>query len=126
VSGTRILLVDDEPALVRLLETFLKQRGFAVDACPGSAEALEKFAAAADRYQLVIADINMPGLAGDAMALRCAAMNGAVRILLTSGLPFNTDVFPPGIRERAAFLQKPFLPKMVIEAIERLLAGSRS
>jgi len=121
VSSLRILLVDDEPALVRLLETFLRQRGFAVDACPGSAEALEMFAVAPQDYQLIIADINMPGLAGDAMALECAAMSGSVRILLTSGLPFNTDVFPPGIRERSAFLQKPFLPRMVIEAIERLL-----
>lgn len=121
MSSLRILLVDDEPALVRLLETFLRQRGFAVDACPGSAEALEMFAVAPQDYQLIIADINMPGLAGDAMALECAAMSGSVRILLTSGLPFNTDVFPPGIRERSAFLQKPFLPRMVIEAIERLL-----
>jgi DNA-binding response OmpR family regulator len=123
VSSLRILLVDDEPALVRLLETFLRQRGFAVDACAGSAEALEMFAAAPQRYQLIIADINMPGLAGDAMALECAAMSGSVRILLTSGLPFSTHLFPPGIRERSAFLQKPFLPKMVMEAIERLLAG---
>ena len=123
MSSVRILLVDDEPALVRLLETFLRQRGFAVDACPGSAEAIGMFAAAPQRYQLIIADISMPGLAGDAMALECAAMSGSVRILLTSGLPFNTDRFPPGIRERSAFLQKPFLPKMMIEAIERLLAG---
>jgi len=121
VSGTRILLVDDEPALVRLLETFLRQRGFEVDAFSGSAEALEKFTVAAGSYQLVIADITMPGLAGDVMALQCAALSSAVRILLTSGLPFNTDLFPAGVRERCAFLQKPFLPKMVIEAIERLL-----
>jgi len=122
VSAVQILLVDDEPALVRLLETFLKQRGFAVDACAGSAEAIRMFAAAPQRYQLIIADINMPGLAGDSMALECAAMSDSVRILLTSGLPFSTDLFPPGVRERSAFLQKPFLPKMVIEAIERLLA----
>lgn len=124
MSAVHILLVDDEPALVRLLETFLRQRGFSVDACPGSAEAIGMFSAAPGRYQLLIADINMPGLAGDAMALECAALSGSVRILLTSGLPFNTDVFPPGIRERSAFLQKPFLPKMMMEAIERLMGNS--
>ena len=123
MSETRILLVDDEPALVRLLETFLKQRGFGVDAFQGSAAALEKFTAAPGRYHLIIADITMPGLAGDAMALQCAGLSASVRILLTSGLPFNTDVFPPGIRERSAFLQKPFLPKMVMDSIERLLGG---
>lgn len=120
-AEARILLVDDEPALVRLLETFLKQRGYEVDACPGSAEALERFAAAPTRYQLVLADINMPGVAGDVLGVQIAEMNDSVRILLTSGLPFSTESVPAEIRDRFAFLQKPFLPRMVIEAIDQLL-----
>ena len=113
--------MDDEPALVRLLQTFLKQRDFEVDACLGSAEALEKFTAAPERYGLLIADVNMPGTSGDALALRIAGISDSVRILLTSGLPFNTERFPDGVRARAAFLQKPFLPRMMVEAVEGLL-----
>ena len=103
------------------MERFLTQRGFEVDACLGSAEALEKFAAAPERYGLVIADVNMPGMPGDELALLLAGRSDSVRILLTSGLPFGTDNFPDGVRQRAAFLQKPFLPKMIIEAVEQLL-----
>jgi DNA-binding response OmpR family regulator len=121
VARASILLVDDEPALVRLLETFLKQRDFEVDACLGSAEALRKFSAAPQRYGLLIADVNMPGTPGDALALRIAGISDTVRILLTSGLPFSTDRFPAGVRARAAFLQKPFLPRMIMEAVDRLL-----
>jgi len=123
VARRRILLVDDEPSLVRLLEKFLIQRGFEVDACGGSSEALEKFTATPDIYGLLIADVNMPGIAGDELALLIAGLNDSVRILLTSGLPFNTERFPEGVRERAAFLQKPFLPRMIVEAVERLLAS---
>jgi DNA-binding response OmpR family regulator len=123
VARATILLVDDEPSLVRLLEKFLIQRDFEVDACLGSAEALEKFTATPQRYELVIADVNMPGLAGDDLVLLMAGMNDSVRILLTSGLPFSTERFPEGVRSRAAFLQKPFLPKMIIEAMEKLLRG---
>lgn len=121
MARASVLLVDDEPSLVRLLETFLKQRGFEVDACLGSAEALEKFTAAPQRYELVIADVTMPGIPGDELGLRIAGISDSVRILLTSGLPFSTERFPAGVRARAAFLQKPFLPRMIIEAVERLL-----
>ena len=117
-----ILLVDDEPSLVRLLEKFLTQRGFDVEACTGSAEALEKFSAAPARYSLLIADINMPGVPGDELALRIAELSSSVRILLTSGLPYNTDRFPAGVRERSSFLQKPFLPRMIVEAVESLVS----
>ena len=117
-----ILLVDDEPSLVRLLEKFLTQRGFDVEACIGSAEALEKFSSSPAKYSLLIADVNMPGMPGDEMALRIAELSSSVRILLTSGLPYNTDRFPAGIRERALFLQKPFLPRMIVEAVESLVS----
>lgn len=123
MARATVLLVDDEPSLVRLLEKFLIQRDFEVDACLGSAEALEKFTATPQRYELVIADVNMPGLAGDDLVLLMAGMSDSVRILLTSGLPFSTERFPEGVRSRAVFLQKPFLPKMIIEAVEKLLRG---
>jgi len=115
--------VDDEPSLVRLLDRFLTQRGFQVDSCLGSAEALEKVAAAPARYALVIADVNMPGMPGDELALLIAGLSDSVRILLTSGLPFSTASFPDGVRQRAAFLQKPFLPKMIVDEVEKLLAA---
>ncbi len=118
--------MDDEPSLVRLLEKFLTQRGFDVEACGGSAEALEKFTAAPQRYELVIADVNMPGITGDELVLRIAGISDSVRILLTSGLPFSTERFPAGVRKRAAFLQKPFLPRMIIEAVDKLLTSGPS
>jgi len=120
VAHGAILLVDDEPSLVRLLDKFLTQRGFEVDACTGSAEALDKFAAAPERYRLLIADVNMPGVPGDELAVRIAGLSDSVLILLTSGLPYNTGKFPEGVRARAAFLQKPFLPRMIIDAVDNL------
>ena len=42
--------------------------------------------------------------------------------LVCSGSEFFTSTLPPGVRDRVGFLQKPFVPKMLAEAIERLLA----
>ena len=118
--------MDDEPSLVRLLETFLRQRGFEVDGCCGSAEALERFRAAPQRYALVIADVNMPGIPGDELGLQMAGISEPLRLLLTSGLPFTTESLPDNVRRRAAFLQKPFLPRMVIDAVNKLLGSAAS
>lgn len=124
----RILLVDDEVMLVRLLETFLCQRGYDVDACTTPTAALDLFTAAPERYDLVMADVTMPAMSGDELVRRIARVSETVPILLTSGFPFNVEQFPAGIQSRTLFLQKPFLPRMVIQAIARLTRddGSRA
>ena len=58
----RILVVDDEPDLVRALERGLKREGYAVDTALSGEEALAK--ASWNPYDLVCLDLNMPGLDG--------------------------------------------------------------
>ncbi|MBL89916.1 MAG: DNA-binding response regulator [Actinobacteria bacterium] len=58
----RILVVDDEPDLVKALERGLKQEGYAVDTATSGEEALAK--ASWNPYDLVCLDLNMPGLDG--------------------------------------------------------------
>ncbi len=124
----RILLVDDELMLVKLLETFLRQRGYDVEACTTAAAALDLFTAAPERYDLVMADVRMPEMSGDELVRRIARVSDSVRIVLTSGLPFDVEQFPRGVQSRTCFLQKPFLPRMVIQAITGLMPddGSRA
>ncbi len=62
MTGSRILLVDDEPQIRRALRSTLSALGFVVaDASTGEA-ALEKLRA--EKFDLVLLDINMPGLSG--------------------------------------------------------------
>jgi DNA-binding NtrC family response regulator len=112
-SGTRILAVDDEPALLQLLEKYLKRLGYQVEACSGAREALERFAARPHHYTLLLVDLNMPDI------------DARVRVLLCSGYPFDPHMLPEPMRDRVRFLQKPFAPKMLAQAIEELL-GSES
>ena len=57
---SRILLVEDEPALRTGTEQFLRQRGFTVLTAASGEEALEKFA----RADVIILDIMLPGMSG--------------------------------------------------------------
>ncbi len=54
----RLLVVDDDPLIVNSLAEFLKLEGYAVDTAPDGAHAIEMLAA--NRYNLVLTDVNMP------------------------------------------------------------------
>jgi two-component system KDP operon response regulator KdpE len=62
VNGSRILVVDDEPQLRRALRSTLSALGFVVAGAETGEAALEKLRE--DRFDLVLLDINLPGLSG--------------------------------------------------------------
>ena len=62
MSASRILVVDDEPQIRRVMRTTLAARGYEVDDARSGEDALEKLRAG--RYDLVLLDINMPGMGG--------------------------------------------------------------
>ena len=122
MTNTRILLVEDELPLLQLLERYLTRVGFAVTAYSGSVEALRDFEAAPGKYDLVIADLGMPEISGDAMLKRMLEIKPDLLILICSGSQYYVSNLPKALEKQVAFLQKPFLPKMMMEAIESLQA----
>jgi len=124
VGRAKILLVDDEPALLQLLQRYLQRVGFDVETQSSSVQALAEFEAASGRYDLVIADLGLPGMPGDTMVMRMLDIQPKLLVLICSGSLFPTSSLPKALERQVGFLQKPFLPKMMLEAIERLLANS--
>jgi DNA-binding NtrC family response regulator len=115
MGTARILLVDDEAPLLDLLKRYLERLGYEVEACLTPAEALKSFAADPWRYSLVLTDLTLPGMKGDEMIAQMRGVTPKLRVIIVSGYPYK----PKG--KRTAFLQKPFLPKMLAEQIEELL-----
>lgn len=115
MPGARILLVDDEAPLLDLLKRYLERLGYEVEASLTPAEALKSFAADPAGYSLVLTDLTLPGMRGDEMIAQMLAIAPKLRVIIVSGYPYQ----PKG--KRMAFLQKPFLPKMLADQIEELL-----
>jgi DNA-binding NtrC family response regulator len=115
----RILLVDDEPALLRLMQTYLNRLGYDVEACSDAKSALEVFESKS--FDLVVADVTLPDRSGQDMAIEMANEDPKLRVLVCSGYPVQMTSIPAGTRERFASLQKPFLPNMLASTIEGLL-----
>ncbi len=96
VSGSpvKILLVEDEPPLLQLIEKYLQRLGFEVETHLKSFDALRNFEAAPDRYGMVIADLGMPDLPGDTLLTRMLEIRPDLRILVCSGSPFFIENLP--------------------------------
>ena len=70
--ASKILVVDDEPHLRRVVSLYLRARHYEVDTAENGLEAIQKVAD--DRPDLVIADIGIPA----STVMNCAAVSGVI------------------------------------------------
>src|SRR5260370_14445071 len=122
MGATRILLVDDEIALAGLIEKYLLRMGFEVHSMTDSRAALEQFQETQPPFQIVIADMNMPDLSGEDLLRAIFKSNAAVRGILCSGYAQAGGALERDFHDRVDFLQKPFLPKMLADTVQRLIS----
>ena len=124
MNPVRILLVEDEKALLSLLQRHLERAGYSVVACLSAELALEAIESPGWQPDLLIADETLPGESGTNLAI--LLMNRFPRLvaLLCSGHPLFLESLPQPLRPRAAILQKPYLPAMLQSAISDLLSAT--
>jgi DNA-binding NtrC family response regulator len=115
----RLLLVDDEAVLVDLLKKYLERMGYEVDACTSPEEALTLYQADPQRYALVLTDLTLPGINGEEMLDRMRASYPGLKAIVSSGYHYQPR------SKQIGFLQKPYLPKMLADSIEKIL-GEKS
>jgi DNA-binding NtrC family response regulator len=115
-----ILVVDDEAALLRLMIGYLSRLGYSAHGCGTAAEAAEIFAAGSLVISVAVVDLSLPDRQGDDLAAELLRTHPDLRVILCSGYPVTTDVFPQEMRPRVGVLQKPFIPNMLVREIERL------
>ncbi len=121
----RILVVDDETALLRLFEKFLSHYGYQVDSCERATDALLLLEKAPDDYQVVVADLTMPGMSGEEMVDRMMALKPSLHAILCSGYPVSLEQWDR-FAGQISFLQKPFQPKALAEEIRRVIGNTGS
>lgn len=126
MATARILLVEDEPPLLQLVQKYLERQGFEVDPHSSSISALRSLEQAPGRYDLVMADLGLSDIRGDELLMKMLEIQPGLLGLICSGSEFFVSKLPPSLQDRVAFLQKPFVPKELAETIQRLLAQRNS
>jgi DNA-binding response OmpR family regulator len=124
MAALRILLVDDEPALVALLVRQLERSGHAVRPFLSAELALSALDAGDWTPDLLIVDYVLPGQSGTTLAGLLLDRFPGLVCLISTGHSLSLDDLPPARRARTGILQKPFSPKELEAAIGDALAGT--
>jgi signal transduction histidine kinase/ActR/RegA family two-component response regulator len=122
----RLLLVDDEPALVRLGHAVLTQLGYDVAAYTSSIEALAAFQAAPHHFDLVITDYTMPQMTGDALTRALRGLRPDIPIILETGFSHTMDAEQAAALGIDAFLLKPWTVLELARTVAQVLAQRRT
>ncbi len=118
----RVLVVDDEPAVRKLLARILRSRGYDVFETEDAHSALALMNSANKPMDLVVTDIVMPSMSGVRLAEQIRAQWPSVKILFVSGFP-SADAIPASELPYSALLGKPFTPDEIEAKVRELLDG---
>jgi two-component system cell cycle sensor histidine kinase/response regulator CckA len=120
--GESILIAEDDIAVRRVAERILGGAGYEVTSAGGGAEALELLDAPSSSFDLLLADVVMPGMRGDDLARRAISMRPGLHVMFMSGYSDNappSDLGPSS--GRVAFIDKPFDAGTLLERLREML-----
>ncbi|MGE0709567.1 MAG: protein kinase [Planctomycetota bacterium] len=120
-GGLLVAVVDDDELARRLTRDVLRARGHRVELFDDAARALEALAAPEAGYEVVISDLRMPGLGGDALCQALRARLGLLcpPVVVVSGAQDEEEVgraLDAGARH---YVRKPFSPGELAAIVER-------
>ncbi len=123
VGGGTILLVDDDPTVLRVGARMLGSSGYDVLTAEGGEEAIRVFADRAKDIGCVILDLTMPQLSGEQTFRELQEIDASVPVVLSSG--FNRGDVENRIPSSgfAGFLKKPYSLKDLRTCLREILAG---
>jgi signal transduction histidine kinase/ActR/RegA family two-component response regulator len=126
-SGTEtILVVDDEPVILDLAETILARFGYTVIRAESGEQALALLASQAKSVDLVILDLNMPGMGGHSCLETLKARYPDLPVLIASGYSPNGSVRDTLSAGAAGFIGKPYQLKEMLKIVRDIIDAESS
>jgi CheY-like chemotaxis protein len=120
IAAAKILVVDDDADVRRVLVESVESLGHQVVEADCGPTALERLSA--DRFDLLIVDFAMPGMTGAEVAEAARADRSDLPILFVSGYS-DTDAIERVAGKQASILRKPFLMNDLQAALSKALAS---
>lgn len=122
MEGLKILVVDDESRMRKLVKDFLVKEGFAVLEASNGEEAVDVFMSTKN-IALIILDVMMPKLDGYGVAQEIRKISMVPIIMLTAKSDEKDEIkgFELGIDE---YITKPFSPKILVARVQAVLRRS--
>jgi CheY-like chemotaxis protein len=115
--GRRALVVEDEPVVRKLIVKLLEREGFECAPCETGDQAIT--AIEAGRFDLVVADKNLPGASGIEVLRRVRRRDLETRVVITTGYPSESSV----VEAMALGVDDYFLKPLDVEALRATILG---
>jgi DNA-binding NtrC family response regulator len=115
--GAGVLVVDDEAEVLDLMVDTLEGEGYSAVPCPSGRDALS--ALRAFRFEVIVSDMMMPGLTGLDLLKAVKDAGQDVEVILVSAYAAADIAAEAWARGAAAYLEKPFMPEDLIDAVGR-------
>ncbi len=122
-EGLNVLLVEDSPIIQRMAATILRSAGHAVLTASDGWEAMELFCRHLARIDLVVLDLLIPQLDGQAVMDQVRALRGEVPVLLTTGWSDHATLHRVRHDPFCRLLSKPYRADQLTSAVAGLAAG---
>jgi PAS domain S-box-containing protein len=121
LRGRKLLIVDDEESIREIVQEGLSARGMSVESAGSSEEALSFLAA--NTYEIVLCDFNLPGLNGDQLfdKLRAQAGGSTPRFVFMTGDLLDPSTIASFTAKGAHVMQKPFHVSALATLLSELL-----
>ena len=116
----RVLLVEDEEGVRRLIATILEQHGYSVLTASDGEEALTVFEQCGHPVDLLISDVVMARMRGPELAVQLRQRQPAIHVLFISGYT-DPAITSQLVLEESSFLQKPFAADALVRAVSEAL-----
>jgi DNA-binding response OmpR family regulator len=122
-GGKHILIVDDDPEIVNLLEAYCKGKGYEVDVATNGKEALQRIEAG--QFDLVLMDVMMPYLDGYHVTHEVTSKSGAdaPKVLIMTSRDVTGERGIAMLSGARDVLQKPFTLDDLDKKLEALLGA---
>ncbi|MEM7447713.1 MAG: response regulator [Myxococcota bacterium] len=119
VQTVRILVVDDDQAILEFMDTFLTKDGFDVDTMSNPDDVPD--AVKSGGYHLVVLDLMMPGTDGLEVLGRIRKVDTDVAVVIFTGYPKLESAVQSMKMDAVDYLQKPFNPDEFRDVLDRVM-----
>lgn len=123
-GGGRILVVDDDDAVLELAREFLERAGFDVLTASSGQAGVALLSAHKDEIAAVVLDLVMPGMGGGETLLEMLRICPELPVVVTSGYDKDKVAECLNARDIAHFLYKPYQPEDLVESVRKAVTGS--
>jgi excisionase family DNA binding protein len=120
----RVLVVDDEASIRDLLSKTLALVEYDVDTAPDGSSALDRLRERRGAYDLMIADLRMPGMDGLTLIREAKQINNNLPIIIITGFSTESSAIEAVNLGVAGYLTKPFRVPQVLAAAAKALGES--